>query len=284
MTPSRIARLLPALVALFAATSSPTFAAGYPEKSIQYLIPFVAGGESDVVARLQQQVFSQKFKQEMVVVNRAGGGGALVWQQLNSLPGDGYTITIGGETTRGLKVVDEAKSKPSQGHYANQKLKAGNGYITTRDGTQLAVFITLPGPEEDGPYPTVVNYSGYDPAKPGAPVSDQAKILCGAYPILCEAPADASALIAAPPTPGARYPRSPSARTGAARDARVHARRERRAVVLVVMARRQPKPPQRGARRADDGHDGRAARGGRCGNEHHARASGGASPGGRRVG
>ena len=35
MTPSRIARLLPALVALVAATSSPAFAAGYPEKSIQ---------------------------------------------------------------------------------------------------------------------------------------------------------------------------------------------------------------------------------------------------------
>lgn len=121
--------------------------------------------------------------------------GSIVFRELT--PGTGYTITIGGETTRALTVLDEAKSKPSQGHYANQTLKAGNGYITTRDGTQLAVFITLPGPEENGPYPTVVNYSGYDPAKPGAPVSDQAKILCGAYPVLCEAPADASALIAA---------------------------------------------------------------------------------------
>jgi len=92
MTPSSIARLLPALVALVAATSLPAIAADYPEKPVQYLIPFPAGGESDVVARLQQQVFAQKFKQEMVVVNRAGGGGALVWQQLNSLPGDGHTI------------------------------------------------------------------------------------------------------------------------------------------------------------------------------------------------
>ncbi len=87
-----IARLAPVLVALVAAVSAPALAAGYPEKPVQYLIPFPAGGESDVAARLQQQVFSQKFKQEMVVVNRAGGGGALVWQQLNSLPGDGYTI------------------------------------------------------------------------------------------------------------------------------------------------------------------------------------------------
>ncbi|HVF63636.1 MAG TPA: tripartite tricarboxylate transporter substrate binding protein [Casimicrobiaceae bacterium] len=66
--------------------------AGYPEKPVQYIIPFPAGGESDVAARLQQQTFAQKFKQEMIVINRAGGGGALVWQQLNSLPADGYTI------------------------------------------------------------------------------------------------------------------------------------------------------------------------------------------------
>ena len=92
MTPFRIARLAPVLAALVAAVSSPAFAAGYPEKPVQYLIPFPAGGESDVAARLQQQVFAQKFRQEMVVVNRAGGGGALVWQQLNSLPGDGSTI------------------------------------------------------------------------------------------------------------------------------------------------------------------------------------------------
>jgi tripartite-type tricarboxylate transporter receptor subunit TctC len=67
-------------------------AAGYPEKPVQYIIPFPAGGESDIAARFQQQTFAQKFKQEMVVINRAGAGGALVWQQLNSLPADGYTI------------------------------------------------------------------------------------------------------------------------------------------------------------------------------------------------
>jgi tripartite-type tricarboxylate transporter receptor subunit TctC len=67
-------------------------AAGYPEKPVQYIIPFPAGGESDIAARFQQQAFAQKFKQEMIVINRAGGGGALVWQQLNSLPADGYTI------------------------------------------------------------------------------------------------------------------------------------------------------------------------------------------------
>ena len=67
-------------------------AAAYPDKPVQYIIPFPAGGESDIAARLQAVTFSQKYKQDMVVINRAGGGGALVWQQLNTYPNDGYTI------------------------------------------------------------------------------------------------------------------------------------------------------------------------------------------------
>ena len=74
-----------------------TFAAGavqaaYPEKTVQYIIPFTPGGESDFVARMQSEVFRKKYNQSMVVQNRPGAGGGLVWAQLNSLPADGYTI------------------------------------------------------------------------------------------------------------------------------------------------------------------------------------------------
>ena len=55
------------------------FAFAYPDKPVQYIIPFAPGGESDVAARLQAQAFSAKYKQEMIVVNKAGAGGALVW-------------------------------------------------------------------------------------------------------------------------------------------------------------------------------------------------------------
>ena len=64
----------------------------YPDKPVQYIIPFAPGGESDVAARLQAQVFSAKFKQEMIVINKAGAGGALAWSQMNNMPGDGHTI------------------------------------------------------------------------------------------------------------------------------------------------------------------------------------------------
>ncbi|MFM8410177.1 MAG: CocE/NonD family hydrolase, partial [Alphaproteobacteria bacterium] len=57
--------------------------------------------------------------------------------------------------------------------YAGQVLPTSNlggnsgyGYIEMRDGTTLSVQVALPGPPENGPYPTVVEYSGYDPSSP----------------------------------------------------------------------------------------------------------------------
>jgi len=66
--------------------------AAYPDRPVQYIIPFPPGGESDIAARFQQQVFKVKYNQELIVLNKPGAGGALAWSQLNNLPGDGYTI------------------------------------------------------------------------------------------------------------------------------------------------------------------------------------------------
>lgn len=58
---------------------------------------------------------------------------------------------------------------PPKSFYKAQHLQPGFGYITTRDGTKLSAMISLPGPADQGPYPTVVEYSGYDPANPNSP-------------------------------------------------------------------------------------------------------------------
>ncbi len=64
----------------------------FPDKTIQYIIPFPAAGESDLVARYQAEISARKFNQPMVVINRAGAGGALVWSALNTYPADGTTV------------------------------------------------------------------------------------------------------------------------------------------------------------------------------------------------
>jgi tripartite-type tricarboxylate transporter receptor subunit TctC len=67
-------------------------ALAYPDKPVQYIIPFAPGGESDITARLQAVVFAAKYKQQMVVLNRPGAGGALVWSTLNSMGTDGHIV------------------------------------------------------------------------------------------------------------------------------------------------------------------------------------------------
>jgi len=89
MNRSCIARVAAGLAALaFTAVAQ----AVYPDKPVQYIIPFAPGGESDIAARFQQQVFKVKFNQDLIVSNKPGAGGALAWSQLNAMPGDGYSI------------------------------------------------------------------------------------------------------------------------------------------------------------------------------------------------
>jgi tripartite-type tricarboxylate transporter receptor subunit TctC len=66
--------------------------AAYPEKPVRYIIAFAPGGESDIAARFQQNVWRRKFGQELVIESKPGAGGALAWSQLNSFPGDGYLV------------------------------------------------------------------------------------------------------------------------------------------------------------------------------------------------
>jgi tripartite-type tricarboxylate transporter receptor subunit TctC len=77
--------------ALATAAALPARAA-YPEKVVRYILAFAPGGESDIVARLQQEVWRKKFGTELVVESKAGAGGALAWSQLNTFPGDGYVV------------------------------------------------------------------------------------------------------------------------------------------------------------------------------------------------
>jgi tripartite-type tricarboxylate transporter receptor subunit TctC len=67
-------------------------AATYPNAPVQYVIPFGSGGESDIVAKLQQPYFTELTGQDLYISRKPGGGGAVVWNELNNMQGDGYTI------------------------------------------------------------------------------------------------------------------------------------------------------------------------------------------------
>lgn len=79
-------------------------------------------------------------------------------------------VTTGGTTTASAPVtVLDPGDAPPQSFYDSQVLEEGFGYLSTRDGTKLSITVHLPGPPEQGPYPTVVEYSGYSPSNPWSP-------------------------------------------------------------------------------------------------------------------
>jgi hypothetical protein len=65
--------------------------------------------------------------------------------------------------------VTDVGTTPDPSFYSSQVVGPGYGYLQTRDGTLLSINVLLPGPIENGPYPTVIEYSGYDPSNPDAP-------------------------------------------------------------------------------------------------------------------
>jgi tripartite-type tricarboxylate transporter receptor subunit TctC len=68
-------------------------AAACPEKNVQYWQAFPPGGESDLSARHQQVVLHKKCPAvETIIQYKAGAGGALMWTQMNQLPGDGLNV------------------------------------------------------------------------------------------------------------------------------------------------------------------------------------------------
>lgn len=90
--------------------------------------------------------------------------GALIFRRVE--PGDYRVITADGEQATSTISVYGADAVPDQSFYDEQVLENGFGYVEMRDGTLLSANVMLPGPVENGPYPTVVEYSGYSPSDP----------------------------------------------------------------------------------------------------------------------
>ena len=100
-----------------------------------------------------------------VAVKPVGSLGGVVFRRVAA--GKGYRVRANDGSLSTRVNVLSGKPKPPNTDIYNQTLPPGEyGYLTTRDGTQLAISVRLPGPVENGPYPTLVEYSGYGYANP----------------------------------------------------------------------------------------------------------------------
>jgi tripartite-type tricarboxylate transporter receptor subunit TctC len=93
-------RQLVLAAATLAATALVPFAAhaqaDYPNKPVKIIVPFPAGGTSDLMGRIIAEELGKQLKQPFIVDNKGGAGGAIGADQAAKSPADGYTLVLSG--------------------------------------------------------------------------------------------------------------------------------------------------------------------------------------------
>ena len=96
--------------ALPAAGQTPSAGSGqaYPARPVRVIVPFAAGGNTDITARAIGAKLSEIFGQQVVVENRPGGATNIGTELVAKAPADGYTILMGG-ATNAINMSTQAK-------------------------------------------------------------------------------------------------------------------------------------------------------------------------------
>ncbi|MCZ8182935.1 MAG: tripartite tricarboxylate transporter substrate binding protein [Beijerinckiaceae bacterium] len=74
---------------------------GFPSKTITLVVPYPAGGPTDVIARLVGQAIEEPLKQKVIVENKAGASGSIGTRAVATADPDGHTIIFGNNQTHG---------------------------------------------------------------------------------------------------------------------------------------------------------------------------------------
>jgi tripartite-type tricarboxylate transporter receptor subunit TctC len=76
----------------------PAFAQNYPTRPIRWIVPYPAGGATDLISRVMAQWLTERLGQSVIVDNRPGGGTNIGTQAVVSAPADGYTLLFTAST------------------------------------------------------------------------------------------------------------------------------------------------------------------------------------------
>lgn len=112
---------------MLAALALGTAHAAWPEKPVRIIVPFPAGGPTDVQARILAQRLGDKFGQSFVVENRSGAGGNIGTRAAAQAAPDGYTLLV---------------MTPAQ--VINMRFYAKPGYDLKTDFTPIGLISTAP--------------------------------------------------------------------------------------------------------------------------------------------
>lgn len=127
----------------------------YPDKAVRIVVPFAAGGSTDVVARILAEKLQEQFKQPFVVDNRAGASGNIGAELVAKSPADGYTLLMGA--TGILSINDHL--------YGKLNYNAAKDFVPVSYATQNAnILVVSPGM----PATNVADLVQLAKARPGA--------------------------------------------------------------------------------------------------------------------
>jgi len=125
----RICGLLVAgLAAALTTWPSYVLAEDYPARTVRIIVPQTAGGATDTFARSIGQKLSERWKQPVVIENRAGAGGVIGTESVAKAPADGYTLLV---TYEGSQAI-------------NPSLYENLPFDTVKDFTPIATIAVTP--------------------------------------------------------------------------------------------------------------------------------------------
>ena len=153
MRPSRSAALAVVLAVLLPASAQAFEARGSIEQA------YVLGANKGERLQLLDA------RGNVVRRGRADRLGSRIFRELT--PGDGYRVRRASGASRRFRVLATSQNPPAS-FFRRKRLKQGLNYVKVRDGIELAMTVRLPPGKTlaDGPFPTVVEYSGYQIAAP----------------------------------------------------------------------------------------------------------------------
>lgn len=92
---------------------------GYPNQLVRIVVPYPAGGATDVLARMIAQKLQERWKQTVIVENRPGASGTIGIGSVAKAPADGYTVVLGITTM----ILHTPKLMPHVSYDVNRDLR-----------------------------------------------------------------------------------------------------------------------------------------------------------------
>lgn len=153
MKPGILACAALGVTALPVFLAAPAYAQNYPQKALRIVVPFPAGGTTDILARAIGQKLTEQWKQQVIIDNRPGAGANIGAEVAAKSPPDGYTLF-------GISTI----------HAINPSLYSKLAYDPVRDFspiTNVAATSQILSVHPSLPVKTVKEFIVYVKARPG---------------------------------------------------------------------------------------------------------------------